>query len=630
MAESGGVSGILGAEPEPPVEGSAPESALDPAAAALAMEGAKFDPELAQEATAYFRKQGHLVEIQTEHLHEQRAINLTLLKLKRFRERLKVALQLFVILVATVIGIGALFMIRNAIEAHGVVIDAFEVPPDLAQRGLTGEVIANQVLDHLADMEAAASISSARPANSYSSNWGHDLKVEIPETGVSFGELSRYLREELGHESHIRGEVYETATEVTITARTGEEPAKSFNGRIEELDQLIRKAAESIYVQTQPYRYANYLLYHGRIDEYVAVLQRLSQDESPVERAWAHQSLGAVLGYFTDHDLAEQATEAHASLAALPGFLRGIQSAADSEQLLGHDAAAIELWTQCVNASRESKATVAPAWQGRIASGCLSDKSGAEGDYPEVLRLYSSERRRAGPGVPGGSMLFRELWTHDLDAVLRNDPFAAIIAGSPGLDGAEYQNVRAFQLALVALERGDPAAVRVLVKIAAYDDHQGTPASRDFMLRVHGLWLALAKARFGDLPGGQALIAETPMDCRMCVDFCGRIAALAGNTTEAEKWFAQAIEMAPKLPQAYTDRGQARLDRGELGGALTDATQAATLSAHDGDAWKLWGDLLAKQGKTKDALAKYDEALKYAPHWKQLQDAREAVAKQKT
>ena len=43
MAESGGVSGILGAEPEGSVEGSAPETALDPTAAALAAEAAKFD-----------------------------------------------------------------------------------------------------------------------------------------------------------------------------------------------------------------------------------------------------------------------------------------------------------------------------------------------------------------------------------------------------------------------------------------------------------------------------------------------------------------------------------------------------------------------------------------------------------
>jgi hypothetical protein len=31
-----------------------------------------------------------------------------------------------------------------------------------------------------------------------------------------------------------------------------------------------------------------------------------------------------------------------------------------------------------------------------------------------------------------------------------------------------------------------------------------------------------------------------------------------------------------------------------------------------------------------DALVKYDEALKYAPNWKQLKEARETVAQQKT
>jgi len=45
---------------------------------------------------------------------------------------------------------------------------------------------------------------------------------------------------------------------------------------------------------------------------------------------------------------------------------------------------------------------------------------------------------------------------------------------------------------------------------------------------------------------------------------------------------------------------------------------------------KAWGDVLAKKGKTKEALAKYDEALKYAPNWKQLKEAREAAAKRKT
>jgi hypothetical protein len=41
----------------------------------------------------------------------------------------------------------------------------------------------------------------------------------------------------------------------------------------------------------------------------------------------------------------------------------------------------------------------------------------------------------------------------------------------------------------------------------------------------------------------------------------------------------------------------------------------------------VWADLLAKEGKTRDALAQYDQALKNAPNWKALKAAREALAK---
>jgi tetratricopeptide (TPR) repeat protein len=327
-----------------------------------------------------------------------------------------------------------------------------------------------------------------------------------------------------------------------------------------------------------------------------------------------------------DDDLAQMATEERAALATLPGLLRAMESLLWAESRLGHDAAAVALASQCVSASPESKATVAPEWHQLFATECLAFKSSLEGDYPEVLRAAStlSEQDRARVNFNPDPLIEGPLGTHDLDAVL-SDTWYAALRQSPDRDDA-----RNLDLARVALERGDPRAVELLSKVCAYRDGLGNRGSHDYMLRIYGLWLALAKARFGDLPGGQALIAETPLDCRMCVDFRGRIAAMAGNTAEAEKWFAEAISMAPKLPQVYTDRGQARLDRRELGGALTDATQAATLSPHDGDAWKLWGDVLAKQGHSKEALVKYDEALKYAPHWKQLQEAREVVAKQKT
>src|ERR1700683_5579366 len=134
MAESGGASGMLGTDSESPAESSTPETptALDPTPTALAPEAAKNNSELAHEASAYFRKQSHLVEIQTEHLHEQRAGNLQLLKLKRLAERLRVGLQVFLILVASAIGIGAIMMVRDAVESRGVVIDEIDIAPNVS------------------------------------------------------------------------------------------------------------------------------------------------------------------------------------------------------------------------------------------------------------------------------------------------------------------------------------------------------------------------------------------------------------------------------------------------------------------------------------------------------------------
>jgi predicted negative regulator of RcsB-dependent stress response len=66
-----------------------------------------------------------------------------------------------------------------------------------------------------------------------------------------------------------------------------------------------------------------------------------------------------------------------------------------------------------------------------------------------------------------------------------------------------------------------------------------------------------------------------------------------------------------------------------VGGAEAKLKDANQRGPHWADPLKAWGDLLAKQGKTKEAVIKYDEALKYAPNWKERKEAREALAKQK-
>jgi Tfp pilus assembly protein PilF len=61
----------------------------------------------------------------------------------------------------------------------------------------------------------------------------------------------------------------------------------------------------------------------------------------------------------------------------------------------------------------------------------------------------------------------------------------------------------------------------------------------------------------------------------------------------------------------------------------TKFSTAIQRGPHSRDALKSLGNALAKQGRGKEALTKYDTALKYAPTWTPLIEARSAVANQK-
>jgi tetratricopeptide (TPR) repeat protein len=87
--------------------------------------------------------------------------------------------------------------------------------------------------------------------------------------------------------------------------------------------------------------------------------------------------------------------------------------------------------------------------------------------------------------------------------------------------------------------------------------------------------------------------------------------------------------LAPDLPAGYYSWGLALARHGDLVGAAAKLNDASVRGPHWADPLKAWGDVLVKQDKRRDALLKYDEALRYAPNWAALKEARAAVAKQK-
>ena len=142
-------------------------------------------------------------------------------------------------------------------------------------------------------------------------------------------------------------------------------------------------------------------------------------------------------------------------------------------------------------------------------------------------------------------------------------------------------------------------------------------------------WIAPAEEAGGHPDKADALLksAGTYVDCYR---FRADILDGRGDWPGAQKAYAEAVALAPDLPAAYYSWGVALAKHGEIAGAVVKLALANQRGPHWADPLKAWGDILVKQGKTREALAKYDEALTYAPNWKHLQDAREALAKQKT
>ena len=254
----------------------------------IALETGRHDPDLESPARRVLQKNERLIEAQTAQLGRQ-----------RWRDFIITALGVCVLA-------GACLLVWDASQAKGVVVEPFAAPPDLVERGLSGPVLAAQMLDKLSRMQAQT--ESTRAASTYANDWGGDIEIEIPNTGVSIGEVRRYLRAWLGDQTRLSGEVFRlTDGRLAVTTRVGTNPATRGEGAEANLDALLQQGAEAIYAETQPFRYAVWLVQQNRNDEAKAVFQALVAGSDKDERLW---------GYYGLSNLAETSAERHRNLQA--------------------------------------------------------------------------------------------------------------------------------------------------------------------------------------------------------------------------------------------------------------------------------------------------------------------------
>lgn len=616
MAESGGVSTILGANTEAPGEGSVAETPLDPTAAALAAEAAKNNPELAQEASDYFRKQSRLVEIQTEHLHEQRAVNLQLLKLRRFDERLRVGLRLFVILVATAIGVGAVMMARDAVTSRRVVIEPFHAPPGLAARGIDGTVIASGLLDQLSQLQAATRSSSA--ARGLTGAWTGTIKLDVPEAGISIGEISRVLKERFGHDVHIDGDLVETPTGgLELTVRGNGVPPRTFSVSVADLARLTVEAAEYVYSMSQPVRWATFLDNSGRYAEAItfcrtAIPSVAAEDRSLLLTRWAlaNDSSGG---------------SARESLGLLRAAVKLQPNDWIARANIMNDLMVVDDEEGAWRAGEDMRAA-AGGRPGRASEIYYQNWDYLTWNLPawlEEQRADAEANAGMGTGQSSAGPTLADIYArlHDSEAAELALKTTKEAAGDLTI-GAMTHFVRG----RLAAEAGDARAAAT--EMEAFGIAYANPAESTNN-PGYNCWIALAEEEAGR-PDKADEVLRTGGSFVDCYRFRADILSGRGDWGGAQKAYAEAVALAPDLPAAYYSWGVALAKHGDLDGAVIKLKDANQKGPHWADPLNAWGDVLAKRGHTKEALAKYDAALKYAPNWKQLKNAREAAAKQKS
>jgi len=615
MAESGGVSGILGTESESPAEGLTPETSapLDPTAAALAAEASRNNPELAQAASAYFRKQSHLVEIQTEHLHEQRIVNLQLLKLRRLGERLRVGLQVFFVLAATAIGLGAVLMLRDAINSRRVVIEPFHAPPGLATRGIDGTVIASGLLDQLSRLQDATRSSSA--ARGLTGAWSATIKLDVPDTGISVGELSRLLKERFGHDVHIDGDLVETAAGgLELTVRGNGVPPRAFTASGADLAKLTVEAAEYVYSMSQPVRWATFLNNSGRYAECIDFCRTAIPSANPDDRSLL------LTRWAVANDSSGGSTRE--SLALLQTAIRLQPSDWIARANITNDLMIVEDEEGAWRTGEDMRAA-AGGRPGKAPDIYYQNWDYLTWNLPawlEETRADAEANAGMGTGQSSAGPTIADIYgrLHDPEAAELSLKTTKEAVGDLTIDAMTH-----FVRGRLAGEAGDVKAAAS--EMEAFGTEYANPAESTNN-PGYNCWIAPAEEAAGH-PDKADQVLRTGGSFVDCYRFRADILDGRGDWSGAQKAYADAVALAPDLPAAYYSWGVALARHGDLAGAEVKLAEANNRGPHWADPLKVWADLLAKEGKTRDALAQYDQALKNAPNWKALKAAREALAK---
>lgn len=486
------------------------------------------------------------------------------------------------------------WMMWDASRHQVLVVKPFSVPPDLAGRGLTGEAVAGLVLDRVRSLQLAT--DSARPAASYKNAWTEeDLKLEIPSTGLTVSDVQRLIGR-FGQKTEVSGEVFRTDAGLSLNVRASgvDAPASVVRGSDADVEQLLNQAAEALYAQTQPYRYAVYLSGENRNAEADAILARLIRNGDPMDQAWAHVAVGLVARRRQDYAGALQ----HFSASLRQGpFGPGQSAMARTLRNMGRDEEALQ-WSRTYVDWEAKHADTAPAARVQNINDHRRAIAFGEGDFVRALEISNESMRL--PDYAGFVDIAVARKAAALLALHQWSEAARVLAP------VKAPSSTALDLAGV---RNDPIEVEKAIA-ALIADAGGQSLDASTAARA-----AEALVAVGHLDRAQAFLGATPLECHPCLLARATLAEAKGDRLTADRWFAEAVRQGPSLPASYERWGEARLARGQAKEALLLFRQAQERGGRWADPRKGQGDAYLALGQPGAAARAYAAAAERAPNW---------------
>jgi tetratricopeptide (TPR) repeat protein len=567
-------------------------------------------------ADAFLREQTAVLRLEKEKLAKEDAaidteiaLNISHLRMRRFSDYARVSLEVagFLVVLLIVCGLGT--MVWNATQDHDLVVDAFSVPPDMAQTGLTGAALANRVLDRFSAMDRGT-LSFTQQLEAHHGSASDDVRVEIPETGISLGELNRYLRAWLGHEIHVTGELVHTAKGQSLTVRYGDTPGVTTDEPADALDKLVEKSAENIFRAADTLRYADYLSMHGRLAEAEAIAHAETHRGDNAHRSLAYVSLG-----YADYwkgDQRDMGVNGQLAVHLDPASPVAWFVAEASANNLGHTE-------DDLKAARGFLATGkrAPEGASDFTRGLPVVFEAAElddvGDLKAAVDLC--ERLPVAQRIGlcnAGNMIENYAELHDFGSALD------VVRGTPDTlrNGKPNLDLMISDALLELLEGNWAEAVAISLKVEA---SAGSDSAQAYNLNAFlRPWEAEAVARTGDIAGARKLVEAIPTDCDPCALERGRVAVIAHDWATAAHWFAIVAARSPDIPLPDAYWGEMLLAKGDVDDAIAKFKQANAIGPHFADPIEMWGEALMLKNRSDLALAKFADAAKYAPNWGRL------------